>query len=137
MHPAVSLLLGLGLFAAAGYLFHDTRQLVSVAGKAQGTVVAFERRLTKGGSADYPVIEFATASGHLHRFTTSGTPDYAKGETVDVLYDASDPAKARLDVFTELWLGSSILAAAGMLCLGAGIGTLLYERRRKARASTH
>ncbi|OQA33373.1 MAG: hypothetical protein BWY57_01235 [Betaproteobacteria bacterium ADurb.Bin341] len=109
---------------------HDTRQLISVAGKTQGNVVAFERRLAKGGSADYPVIEFATASGHLHRFTTSGAPDYAKGEIVDVIYDASDPAKARLDVFTELWLGSSILAAAG-------IGTLFCELRRKAKASTH
>ena len=126
----LSLVVGLGLLAGAGYMFYDARQLISTAAKAPGTVVGFERRLSKGGSTDYPVIEFATASGEIRRFTTSGAGDYAKGEAVEVLYDASDPANARVNVFIELWLGTLALGAFGLLCLGVGIGTLLYERTR-------
>lgn len=131
--PAIlSFALGLGLSAGAGYLFLDTRQLIATAETAPGTVVAFERRSSKGGSSDYPVIEFATAAGEIRRFTTSGAGDYAKGDVVEVLYDAGDPANARANVFLELWLGSLALGGFGLLCLGVGIGTLLYERARKA-----
>jgi len=126
----LSLVLGLGLLAGAGYMFSDTRQLISAAEKAPGIVVGFERRSSKGGSTDYSVIEFATASGEVRRFTTSGPGDYAKGKTVEVLYDASDPAHARVNVFIELWLGSLALGAFGLLCLGVGLGTWLYERAR-------
>lgn len=126
----VSFALGLGLLAGAGYMFLDTRQLIAAAATAPGTVVAFERRSSKGGSTDYPVIEFATAAGELRRFTTSGAGDYARGEVVEVLYDARDPGNARVNVFLELWLGSVALGGFGLLCLGVGIGNLLYERAR-------
>jgi hypothetical protein len=131
----VSLLLGFGLLAGAGYFYSSTRHLIATAQKVPGTVVGFERRSSKRGHSDYPVIEFTTASGEIRRFTTSGAGDYAKNETVDVLYDTDDPAKARLNVFIELWLGSLALGAFGLLCLGCGFGTLLYDRARvKIRA---
>lgn len=126
----LSLILGLGLLAGAGYMFSDTRQLLATAEKAQGIVAGFERRSSKGGSTDYPVIEFATASGEVRRFTTSGPGDYAKGKTVEVLHDAHNPANARVNVFIELWLGSLALGAFGLLCLGVGLGTCLYEWAR-------
>jgi hypothetical protein len=126
----VSLLLGFGLLAGAGSFYSSTRNLIATAQKVPGTVVGFERRSSKSGHSDYPVIEFTTTSGEIRRFTTSGAGDYAKSETVDVLYDTDDPAKARVNVFIELWLGSLALGAFGLLCLGCGFGTLLYERAR-------
>lgn len=126
----ISIILGIGLLSGAGYKFSETRQLVSGGGKAPGIVVDFERRSSKSGSSDYPVIEFATASGEIHRFTTSGAGNYAKGESVEVLYDPVDPASARANVFIEKWLASIALGSFGLLCLGVGIGTLLYERIR-------
>lgn len=126
----ISLVLGLGLLAGSGYMFSNTKQLISDGGKAPGTVVGFERRSSKGGSSDYPVIEFTTASGETRCFTTSGAGDYAKGEAVEVIYNPVDPASARVNVFIEKWLGSLALGAFGLLCLGIGIGTLLYERVR-------
>jgi hypothetical protein len=130
----LSLVLGIGLLAGAGYMSADTRQLLSTAEKAPGIVVGFERRSSKGGSADYAVIEFATASGEVHRFTTSGPGDYAKGKTVEVFYDAGDPVHARVKVFLELWLGSLALGAFGLLCLGVGLVTWIYEWARLMRA---
>lgn len=127
----VSLALGAALLAGAAYMYANTQELISTAVKVPGTVVDFERRSSKGGSTDYPVIEFVTASGEIHRFTTSGAGDFAKGESVEVLYYDSDPANARVNVFIELWLGSLALGGFGLLCLGVGIGTLLYERSRR------
>jgi len=133
----VSLALGIGLLAGAGYFYSDARQLLSTAQKAPGTVVGFERRSSKGGSTDYPMIEFATVSGEIRRFTTSGAGDYAKGEAVEVLYDAGDPANARVNVFIELWLGTLALGAFGLLCLGVGVGTIRYERSRVKTGTKH
>lgn len=126
----VSLALGAALLAGAAYMYSETRELISTAAKVPGTVVDFERRSSKGGSSDYPVIEFVTATGEIRRFTTTGAGDFARGQTVEVLYDAGDPADARVNVFIELWLGSLALGGFGLLCLGVGIGTLLYERSR-------
>ena len=127
----ISLTVGAALLAGSAYMYVNTRELISSAAKVPGTVVDFERRSSKGGSTDYPVIEFVTASGEIHRFTTSGAGDFAKGEAVEVLYYDSDPSSARVNVFIELWLGSLALGAFGLLCVGIGVGTLLYERSRR------
>jgi hypothetical protein len=131
---AVSLLLGFGLLAGAGFFGASARKRIATAQRAPGAVVDFQRRSSKSGSARYPVIEFTTAAGEVHRFTTSGAGDYAKGEAVEVLYDPGDPSNAKVDVFIELWLGTLALGGFGLLCLGIGVGTLLYDRARaKAR----
>lgn len=127
---ALSLFLGIGLLAGAGYMFSDTRQLLAAAEKAPGVVVGLERRSSKGGGAEYPVIEFAAVSGEVRRFTLSGPGDYPTGAVVEVLYDAANPANARLNSFIELWLGSLALGGFGLLCLGVSIGTWLHERAR-------
>ena len=127
----VSLALGAALLAGAAYMYADTRELISKAVKVPGTVVDFERRSSKSGSSNYPVVEFAAASGEIHRFTTSGAGDFAKGDSVEVLYYDNDPANARVNVFIELWLGSLALGAFGLLCLGVGVVNLLYERARR------
>lgn len=126
----VSFLLAFGLFGGAGYFYSDTQQLMAVGQKAPGKVVDFERRSSRGGFSDYPVIEFATASGETRRFTTSGAGDFAKGEAVEVLYHPDDPANAKANVFIELWLGSLALGGFGLLCLVLGFANLLHGRAR-------
>jgi hypothetical protein len=120
----------LGLLAGAGYFARNAWGLITAGEEVAGTVVGFERRSSKGGSTEYPIIEFTTTTGDVRRFTTSGAGDYAKGETVDVLYEAKDPSHAKVDAFFELWLGTLALGGFGLLCLGVGIGTVLYDRAR-------
>lgn len=131
----VSFLLAFGLFGGAGYFYSDTHKLISAAQKTTGTVVDFERRSSKGGHSDYPVIEFTTATGEIRRFTTSGAGDFAKGETVEVLYQPADPANAKVNVFVEMWLGSLALGGFGLLCLGAGFANLYHRRARPESGS--
>jgi hypothetical protein len=47
-----------------------------------------------------------------------------------VLFETGNPTKARVDDFLELWLGSLALGAFGLLCVGVGLGTWLYDRAR-------
>lgn len=134
--PAViALVLGLGLLVGAGYFARNARLLTTAGERVPGTVVDFQRRSSKGGSSEYPVIEFTTTTGDVRRFTTSGAGDYAKGEAVDVLYHPGDPGSAKVDAFMELWLGTLALGGFGLLCLGASIGSFLFMGpRTKARA---
>jgi hypothetical protein len=127
----VSLLLGLALLAGAWAMYASTRGLIDAAAKAPGIVVDFQRRSSKGGSSDYPVVEFTTPSGETRTFTTSGSGSYSRGQAVEVLYDASDPSTARVNVFLELWLGTLALGGFGLLCLGVGVGSVLYGRSRR------
>lgn len=131
----IAFVLGAGLLAGSGYFFFDTRQLLSIAAKTPGVVVGFERRSSKGGSTDYAIIEFATPSGEMHRFTTSGPGGYTRGTTVEVLYEAANPAHVRVNAFLELWLSCLALGAFGLLCLGAGLGTWLSGRGKNECAS--
>lgn len=129
--PAVvALALGLGLLTGAGFFARNARQLTTAGERVSGTVVDFQRRTSKGGSSEYPVIEFTTAAGEVRRFTTSGAGDYAKGEKVDVLYHTGDPDSAKVDAFLELWLGTLALGGFGLLCLAAGIGGFLFTRAK-------
>jgi hypothetical protein len=130
----LALALGAALLAAAGYMGLQVKQLIAVAAKAEGTVVDFERRSSKGGTSYAPVFAFTAADGATRRFTTSGSGDYKKGESVEVLYDPQNPEDARLNTFMELWFGSLAVGAFGLLCLGAGIGTLVYERTRRTKS---
>lgn len=132
---ALALFLGVGLLTGSFFFARSTRRLLATAEHTSGTVVGFERRTSKRGRSEYPIIEFA-AGGETHRFTTTGAGSYARGEKVDVLYDAGDPANARVNAFFELWLGALALGGFGVLCLGAGIATVVLEGRSKAKASS-
>ena len=108
----IALALGLGLLAGAGQFARNARQLTTVGERVPGTVMDFQRRSSKGGSSEYPVIEFTTPAGETRRFTTSGAGDYIRGEKVEVLYHPADPDSAKVDAFLELWRGLSPWAAS-------------------------
>lgn len=126
----IALALGLGLLTGAGFFARNARQLTTAGERVPGMVVDFQRRSSKGGSSEYPVIEFAATTGETHRFTTSGAGDYAKGEKVDVLYHPGDPDSAKVDAFMELWLGALALGGFGLLCLAAAVSGFLFTRPR-------
>ena len=100
--PPLFLAIGLGVWAAAAYLYTNTRQLVALGEHARGVVVA----LSRSGSMYSPVVAFKTAGGteieFVGRVGTSSSR-FVKGQQLDVLYRREDPKDARINTFLDLW----------------------------------
>ena len=72
-----------------------------------------------------PRVEFTAADGRQLVFvsaTASSPASYAEGDVVDVRYRPDDPSGARIDGFTETWLGT--LVTGGLTVLFAGFSVL-------------
>lgn len=113
------LLLNLICVAMLGgaYYYGRTSWVLSSGGaKAGGKVVALKESPAThdSGVTYYPVIEYEVA-GRSYTFTPSNSsnpPAYAVGERVALLYDPSDPGRARVDSWWELWLMPLALGGA-------------------------
>ena len=79
-----------------------------------------------------PVVRFTTQEGReveFHGRGGSGT-DLAEGDTVTVVYDRSNPSRARIVSFVDLWLPSA--AAFAVALLFGGAVSLSQRMRRRA-----
>lgn len=98
-----------GLMAIGGtiWLVH-TLWFVAHASKAQGQIVAMERREDSKGNASYsPVFAYGDASGITHTqvcWMSGNAFSYEAGEKVTVLYDPARPLHSNIDSFTTVWL---------------------------------
>lgn len=106
---------------AAGTLWLGWRgyTLTTQGESIMGRVVEMEESSDgEGGCCVYsPVVEF-TANGRPVRFeggNASNPPVYRVGQEVEVLYLPSDPSKAAINSFYELWMVSAILAPVTLI----------------------
>ncbi len=127
---------GAGLAAlTAGLVWGSRRYSLYKSGvRTNGVVVevsAHHSTSTRDGrtvdsTSYYPEVEFTAADGKPRRFTGStgsSSPSYAAGQSVAVIYDPADPAKAQLADFSQFWLGPLALALFGFSFLVAGAGS--------------
>jgi hypothetical protein len=106
------------LFRAA---IRSTRENLRL--EREGTrVTATVRELKESQSDDTPayapIFEFSTPDGKVHRIesTTASYPaPHAVGDKISVLYDPADPAGARVESFTGLWLGAALMGGGAVL----------------------
>ncbi len=141
--------IGIGLAGVAGYLAIHQRQALAQASRADGTVVDLEEGPSmSGGSVRsramyYPVVEYTTATGERVRFrgaTASRPPAFDRGEAVTVLYEPSQPEKAKINALSELWFIPLVSGGIGTLFILMGGCPLLYmalSRRRSAWLKEH
>lgn len=126
---------GVGLAAlAAGVVWGARRYSLYKSGvRTNGVVVevsAHQSTTTREGrtvdsTSYYPVVEFTPADGKTRRFTGStgsGSPSYSAGQSVAVIYDPADPAKAQLADFEQFWLGPLAVSLFGLFFLAGGVG---------------
>lgn len=81
-----------------------------------------------------PVFEFKDSQGSVHRVTEpfgSRPAMFSKGESVRVLYDATNPEDAHIDALKVLWLAPGVASVAGVVLTLIG----WFLRRRAARKS--
>jgi hypothetical protein len=127
---------GVGLGAlAAGLIWGSKRyQLHRNGVPVKGTVVELtethsterdDSGRTRDTTSIYPLVEFTPADGRPRRFrgsTGSSSPDYAVGQSVDVLYHREDPDNAQLADFSQFWLGPVAIMVFGLFFLAGGVG---------------
>lgn len=120
---------GGGIVAVASglYSFFNTEEFTATAARADGKVVEMVRSSSRsyddGGPTYAPRFAFHTPDGELWTILAKvGTnpPAFDVGDKIPVLYQTNDPAHARIDSATQLWLWPIILSVAGAIALAIG-----------------
>ena len=99
---------------------------------AGGTVIELVQQVMNAGSASdyFPVVEFKTPSGETVRFESdfgSRPAGYRVGQSVQILYDASNPQKAEIQSWLSRWLTVIILGFMGSIALCIGVTFMLVS----------
>jgi Protein of unknown function (DUF3592) len=125
------LVIGLALSAIAASLVYDIESFVERAVLAHGEVVALERvSAGRGGPVMSPVVKYTGEQGVQRTFRPNGSAARALtpsviGETVDVLYDETNPADIRLASVWDLYLLPIMFGGIAMLLFCWGVRVLM------------
>jgi len=128
---AISLPVGLGLGSLGFFVYRRVCRFRRSAASAEGTVVDFRENVDDDGDTSYyPIFRFQDTAGQEHQICSdvgSNPPGFKKGYLVSILYDPNNPANARIDTFSQLWLGPVILLALGGTFALLGLVLLLAD----------
>jgi hypothetical protein len=137
---AIPLLFAIGLLGLflGNYFYQRTYTFIETADRKPGRVVDLKE--TDPNSSDpstyAAVVEFHDARGGTHKFVDSlsaSTPLYDFDDPVNVLYDPSNPSKARIDRGRWNYWPSILLYTGGGLFVLMGVHSL----RRRAKLTAH
>ena len=128
-----------GLMAIGGTIwFAHTVWWVAHATKAQGRIVAMERRGSSKGNPMYsPVFAYDDGSGVTHTQICGMSSDafsYEAGEKVTVLYDPARPIHSNIDSFVTVWLfplvtiGLSLFSGSFVVLLFFASNSMMKKR---------
>lgn len=124
------LAIALGFTINTGIFLHN-----SVA--ATGTVISLApKHRGEDNSLNFaPVFTFTTGGQHytVTADVASNPPEFNVGQRVRVLYKITDPGRARIASFWQLWLFVVAFGTIGTLLSGVGYVLLRYERWRDRR----
>ncbi|BCU78904.1 DUF3592 domain-containing protein [Luteolibacter sp. LG18] len=121
---------GIAVLCAPGIWLARTQWFISHAEPTVATIVALE----KGGKGNslYPVFEFDSPSGTVHRkrsSTACGSREFQVGDPVGVLYDPRDPTRSAIQSPAQIW-SVPIITAIWFI----GVGTFILRAAGKRRA---
>ena len=122
-------LAGVGLIFLGAHLYRRTEVFLEKAVRGTGVVVALAANHSSNGVTWAPVVEFEH-EGRRHRFkdsVSSNPASHGKGDVVDVLYDPSRPADARID--RGRWNKAIPILVAAFGVLLCSLGLWMYSRR--------
>jgi hypothetical protein len=128
-------LIGAAMLIGTVYWFQSTRAFIASAATAEGTVVDLVQSRSSNSTMYSPVVRYNTATGELIEFVSSvssNPPGYHKGEKVEVMYSPSEPSKASINTFFNLWFGHLILGGLGSVFFLTG-GGIMVAAAMKAR----
>jgi hypothetical protein len=131
------LALGVGCILLAGYLSTRTLVLASDARKATGEVVSYREIKDGDKSLQRPRVKFRTETGEIvnvdGQFFTA-VKRFSIGQQVPVVYKATKPMEARIDLFVDNWIGPTIAAVIGLAGIAGGLLVRRSVRRELAKS---
>lgn len=104
--PYFMALVALCFIGAGARQLYQTWRFVRGADRAQGVVVGFRTRWSRGSAVDCPVVRYRPAWGGAIEFESpigSRPRLHREGQVVTVLYHSDHPERARLDSGCLLW----------------------------------
>jgi hypothetical protein len=108
-------------------VYGHTASFVARASRTHGTVTAMVLQHSSDNSPGYrPVVRFQFGEQQI-QFSdamSSNPPAYSVGQTVSVLYLASNPYEARIESFASLWFLPTMMGAMGTIFLAIGAGMI-------------
>lgn len=123
------------LLAIAVYLGLNSRAGESVTGRvASMRQVAATRA---GGVSTYAPTVSYNVNGQKythHSSTSSFPPAYKVGDTVTMIYRATDPNDAEIDSWSSRWLLSALFGGAGLFVAAVAVPLTLISIRRRGRS---
>ncbi len=130
--------LGLVCLLLGGYLASRTLAFTQDARETIGTVTGY-REIRDGEDTRFrPRVRFVTPTREIIEFDaqlSAGAQRFAIGTRVPVVYRANAPLEARINLFTDNWLGASVAAAVALASLAAAWLLGRSARREIARAT--
>ena len=133
----VFLIVGLALLTGAFFLYQNKKAFLAKADTAQGTVIELLESRSDNSITYKPLVSFKTKEGAQIEFTSSvssNPPSYSEGETVEVLYDPSNPRDANINGFSSLWLGPLILGILGAVFSLIGFSIIFFKRLKQRKS---
>ncbi len=122
------------LFATVGITTGlNNHSFVKKAISTQGIVINNLHDSTKSSNSYYPLVKFTTRTGETVVFESkvgSSSPEYTKGERVEILYHPQKPNAAMINTWIHLWFFPMILSGTGSLAVFIG-ASLLATRELK------
>ena len=122
-------MLGLVLFAGAGFAAFYQQRKYANRKTVEGEVIAMESEIYNPGSPGIycPVVRFHTPDGAEYEFQSehgSRPSMYKVGQKVTVLYDPADPQRAAIRSQVGRWLVPIVMGFLGLGFLCGGCFTL-------------
>jgi len=112
------------------YAYFHAQSFVRSATQGRGTIVKLAEHSFGLGKAYFPVYTFRDEQGRDHEITSSlgrYPPSHQVGDTVQVLYQASQPERARLDEFSDIWGWVLIAGSLDAMTLIVGLAMLVIS----------
>jgi hypothetical protein len=130
------LALGVGCILLAGYLSTRTLVFAGDAKRTTGEVVSY-REVKDGEKAlQRPRVKFQTETGEIvnvdGQFFTAAKR-FSIGQKVPVVYKATKPMEARIDLYVDNWIGPTIAAVIGLAGIAGGLLVRRSVRRELAK----
>ncbi len=125
----------LSLLGGGGYIAYNNYQLRTGGASTTGTVIRLEESTSDGSTTYSPVFQYVV-NGQTYEFesqNSSSPPTHRVGDEDTIYYDPTNPEKAQVDSFMDMWLAPGLL-----LCFGGGgfiianvVALIWVVRRRK------